>query len=83
MISIKVHDEGKVWDVTIEDDHHGELAEGGLLAFEFQTKNDAMAFADRAADLFSSVEPVEITKPLTLSPAARSDSVGEQLPLGH
>lgn len=81
MIAIKVHDEGKVWDVTIEDDR--ELAEGGLLAFEFPTKNDAMAFADRAADLFNSVGSVEITKPLTLSPAARSDSVGEQLPLGH
>lgn len=81
MISIKVHDEGDVWDVTIEDDR--ELAEGGLLAFEFPTKNDAMAFANRAADLFNSVGPVQITKPLTLSPAGACDSVGEQLPLGH
>ena len=78
MIAIRVHDEGGVWDVTIEDD------EDGVLAFEFQTKNDAMAFADRAADLFNSVSPVEITKPLTLSaPATAGDSVSEQLSLGR
>ena len=77
MIAINTHDEGGVWDVTIED------GENGFLAFEFPTKNDAMAFADRAADLFNSVSPVEITKPLILSPARARDSVGEQLPLGH
>ena len=77
MLSINVHDEENVWDVTIED------GADGFLAFEFRTKNDAMAFADRAADLFNSVGPVRTTKPLTLSPAAAGDSVGEQLPLGH
>ena len=77
MLSININDEGDVWDVTIEDD------DDGLLAFEFATKNDAMAFADRAADLFNSVGPVRTTKPLTLSPAGACDSVGEQLPLGH
>ena len=77
MTAIRVHDEADVWDVTIEDD------DDGILAFEFPTKNDAMAFADRAADLFNSVGPVQITKPLTLSPAARSDSMGEELSLGR
>lgn len=77
MLSINVHDEENVWDVTILD------GEDGFLAFEFPTKNDAMAFADRAADLFNSVGPVQITKPLTLSPAGACDSVGEQPPLGH
>jgi len=75
MISIHVHDEGNAWDVTIED------GDDGILAFEFSTKNDAMAFADRAADLFNLVGPVRTTKPLTLSPAGASDGVGEQLPL--
>lgn len=77
MLSINVHQEADCFDVTIED------GDGGILAFEFPTKNDAMAFADRAADLFNSVDPVQITKPLTLSPAALSDSVSEQLPLGR
>jgi len=75
MISIHVHDEGDAWDVTIKDE------DDGILAFAFQTKNDAMAFADRAADLFTSVSPVEITKPLTLSSCTRGDGVGEQLTL--
>ena len=74
MISIRIHDENDFWDVTISDDE-------GILAFEFQTKNDAMAFADRAADLFNSVSPVKITKPVTLSSCTRGDGVGEQLPL--
>lgn len=77
MLSINVHDEENVWDVTIED------GADGFLAFEFPTKNDAMAFADRAADLFNSVSPVEITKPLVVSPAARSDRVSEELSLGR
>lgn len=78
MLSINVHDEENVWDVTIED------GADGILAFEFPTKNDAMAFADRAADFFNSVGLVEITKPLTLSaPAARSDRVSEELSLGR
>ena len=77
MTAIRVHDEADVWDVTIEDD------DDGILAFEFPTKNDAMAFADRAADLFNSVGPVEITKPLSVSPAGSSDSVSEQLSLGN
>lgn len=75
MISIRIHDETDAWDVTISDD------DDGILAFAFQTKNDAMAFADRAADLFNSVSPVKITKPLTLSSCTRGDGVGEQLPL--
>ena len=77
MLSINVHDEENVWDVTIED------GADGFLAFEFRTKNDAMAFADRAADLFNSVGPVQITTPLSVSPAARSDSMGEELSLGR
>ena len=75
MISIHVHCEGNAWDVTIED------GDDGILAFEFSTKNDAMAFADRAADLFNSVGPLEITKPLTLSSCTRGDGVGEKPPL--
>lgn len=77
MIAINVHHEDDCWDVTIEDD------DDGILAFDFSTKNDAMAFADRAADLFNLVVPVEITKPLVVSPAARSDSVSEKLSLGR
>ena len=77
MTAIRVHDEADVWDVTIENE------EDGFLAFEFPTKNDAMAFADRAADLFNSVGPVQITTPLSVSPAARSDSMGEELSLGR
>jgi len=77
MTAIRVHDEADVWDVTIEDD------DDGILAFDFPTKNDAMAFADRAADLFNSVGPVQITTPLSVSPAARSDSMGEELSLGR
>ena len=77
MTAIRVHDEADVWDVTIEDD------DDGILAFDFPTKNDAMAFADRVADLFNSVGPVQITTPLSVSPAARSDSMGEELSLGR
>jgi|TARA_R110000823_G_C15763725_1_gene483256 hypothetical protein len=77
MIAINVHHEDDCWDVTIEDD------DDGILAFDFSTKNDAMAFADRAADLFNSVGPVEITKPLSVSPAARSDTVSEELSPGR
>ena len=76
MIAINVHHEDDCCDVTIEDDD-------GILAFDFPTKNDAMAFADRAADLFNSVGPVQITTPLSVSPAARSDSMGEELSLGR
>tara|TARA_R100001463_G_scaffold23841_1_gene56937 strand:+ start:531 stop:764 length:234 start_codon:yes stop_codon:yes gene_type:complete len=76
MLLINVHQQDDCCDVTIDD------GADGILAFEFATKNDAMAFADRAADLFNSVGPVQITKPLTLSPAARSDSVSEELSLG-
>ena len=75
-VKIRVIEDSDSFDVVIENDD-------GFLAFEFPTKNDAMAFADRAADLFNSVSPVEITKPLTLSPAARSDSLREGLSLGH
>jgi len=75
-VKIRVIEDSDSFDVVIENDD-------GFLAFEFPTKNDAMAFADRAADLFNSVSPVEITKPLTLSPAARSDSMREELSLGH
>jgi len=75
MISISMRNDGGLWDVVIENE------DDSFFAFEFSTKNDAMAFADRAADLFTSVGPVEITKPLTLSSCTRSDSVGEQLPL--
>ena len=77
MIAINVHHEDDCWDVTIENE------DDGFLAFEFPTKNDAMAFADRAADLFNSVGPVEITKPLSVSPAARSDTVSEELSPGR
>jgi hypothetical protein len=75
-VKIRVIEDSDSFDVVIENDD-------GFLAFEFDKKNDAMAFADRAADLFNLVGPVEITKPLTLSPAARSDSMGEELSLGH
>ena len=77
MIAINVHQEADFFDVTIENE------DDGFLAFEFPTKNDAMAFADRVADLFNSVGPVQITTPLSVSPAARSDSMGEELSLGR
>ena len=76
MIHISVKVDSDVFDVVIEN-------EDGFFAFEFATKNGAVDFADRAADLFNLVGPIQITKPLTLSPAGASDSVGEQLPLGH
>jgi len=77
MITIKLHDEGDVYDVTITfpDDE-------ACIAHEFPTKNDAEDFARRAADLFEDVDDVQV---ITLRSSSRrpSDGVSEQTLLRH
>lgn len=75
MITIKLHDEGDVWDVTISD-------EDGFFAQEFPTKNDAEDFARRAANLFSDVHDVQVITPRSSSRRS-SDGVSEQTLLRH
>jgi len=77
MITIKLHDEGDVWDVTITFPEHD-----ACIAHEFPTKNDAEDFALRAADLFVDVDDVQVIT--SQSSAGRpGDSVSEQPPLRH
>lgn len=77
MITIKLHDEGDVFDVTItfpETD--------AFIAHEFTTKNDAEDFARRAADLFADVDDVQVITSRSLS-GRSGDGESEQPTLRH
>jgi len=77
MITIKMHDEGDVFDVTIEFDQTD-----GFVASEFSTKSGAEDFARRAVDLFADVDDVQLVRP-RLSAGRPGNGEAEQPLLRH
>ena len=75
MYTIRLYDEGDVWDVVIDDDDEG------LIANQFPTKNEAEAFARRAANLFADVDDVQLVMPRS-SKRRPGDGVSQEPPAG-
>ena len=71
MIEITLIDEIDVWDVTLIQDGLGDT----IMSYEFSTVSDAVAFMERAADFFETVDDVRVIRPITRQTLDKSDSL--------